>query len=298
MLGQELCLAFQKDSLYEVEGWDKEDIDLTDFSLAGEKITAFHPDIVINAVAYNAVDACEENDEEYAKALVLNRDIPRFLAEKSVEQNFLLVHYSTDAVFDGTLEEGKSDGGCAGGCCGGDCGGSDAGYAEDDMPNPLSRYGESKVLGEQAVLGIAKRYYIIRLSRLFGQPAKSTGAKKSFFSLMLEAAKTKDRVQAVQNEKSCFAYAPDLAQATKELIEHEDSFGIYHLPNSNGATWYDGVRELYRLMGVAIPIEPVTSDAFPRPAKRPAFSVLRNTKRPPLRSWQEALAEYCKEFYK
>jgi dTDP-4-dehydrorhamnose reductase len=112
---------------------------------------------------------------------------------------------------------------------------------------------------------------------------------------MLNAGKTKPAVQVVDGETSCFTYGPDLAEATKELLESGDVFGTYHLMNEGAVTWYEGVLELYRQAGITIPVEPVTPDAYPRPAKRPAFSVLMNTKRPKLRHYSEALTEFLKE---
>jgi dTDP-4-dehydrorhamnose reductase len=102
-------------------------------------------------------------------------------------------------------------------------------------------------------------------------------------------------MSAVDSEMSCFTYAPDLAQATKELLESGDAFGIYHLINEGPVTWYEGVLELYRQAGITTPVKPVTPDAFPRPAKRPTFSVLLNTKRPKLRHYSEALKDFLME---
>lgn len=297
MLGQELVRVFSLDEQYEVVGWDRDDIDVTDFGVAEKKIRKYGPEITVNAIAYNAVDACEENDEEYKKALLLNAEVPKFLARLTKEIGATLVHYSTDYVFDGTLEGTKKEsGGCAtGSCCGGNCHGeAEAGYDEAALPNPRSRYGMSKYLGEREVQKGAEKYYLIRLSKLFGKAAASTIAKKSFFDLMLEIGKTKAVVQAVDDEKSCFTYAPDLAMATKELVESEDSFGIYHLVNSGAVTWYEAVRELYAQAHIGVTIQPVGGDAFSRKAVRPHVSALCNTKRPPLRPYREALGEYLK----
>ncbi|OGI22300.1 MAG: hypothetical protein A2808_00875 [Candidatus Moranbacteria bacterium RIFCSPHIGHO2_01_FULL_55_24] len=296
MLGQELQRIFSADAGYAVSAWDKGDVDITDFEALGRRLGEEHPDIVINAAAYNAVDKCEESEEAFQTALRLNRDVPQFLAKKSSEQGFVLVHYSTDYVFDGTLEKPeKMGGGCQGACCGGNCHGTPEGYDEDSMPNPLSRYAESKLAGEQEVEEHAKEYYLIRLSKLFGKPAASPEAKRSFFDTMLEAGRTKSEVQAVDGEKSCFTYAPDLAAATKEVIESGSPYGIYHLPNEGAVTWYEAILELYRQAGLGTKVIPVAPDAFPRPARRPAFSVLLNTKRPPLRRYEAALAEYLSE---
>lgn len=294
MLGQELVQAFSRDEKYEVTGWDREDIDVTDFSVLEGRLAALQPDIVVNAVAYNAMDRCEEDDVEFEKAMLLNRDVPGFLAEMGAKQGFLLVHYSTDCVFDGALEENKKRTGCCGGgCCGGGSTGQ-VGYNEEAMSNPISRYGASKYAGERVVRERAHEYYLIRLSRLFGRPGKSAEAKRSFFSVMFEQAGLKSEVQAVSDEKSCFTYAPDLAQATKELVESGSDFGMYHLANEGAATWYEAVKELYRLAGKEMKVVPVTSDTFPRPARRPSCSVLLNTKQPKLRHYTEALQEYLK----
>lgn len=299
MLGQELKALLERESGYEVLGWDKDDIDVTDFPALRERLAAEKPDLVINAAAYNAVDLCEESDEEYQKALLLNRDVPDALAKLSNELDFLLVHYSTDYVFDGTIEDKKEGGGCGNSsCCGGNChGGGERGYGEGAFPNPLSRYGESKAAGEERVVSQAKRYYLIRLSKLFGKPAVSPGGKRSFFEMMLEAGKAEQEVQAVDSEKSKFTYAPDLALATKDLIESGEPAGIYHLANEGAVTWYEAVQELYRQAGLSAKITPVTPEAFPRKALRPRFSALINTKRPPLRRYEVALAEYLSELH-
>ncbi len=294
MLGQALVDLFTHDPNYEVVAWDKDDVDVTNFVELREKLVAVKPSIILNCVAYNAVDLAEENDEEFGKALLLNRDVPGELATIANDLGATLIHYSSDYVFDGVFEE-KTGGGCgSSSCCGGNChgGGVEKGYGENAFPNPLSRYAESKAAGEQAVMMNAKQYYVIRLSKLFGKPGVSPAAKKSFFDVMLGAGKTKEEVQVVDSETSCFTYAPDLAMATKDLIEDGDEYGVYHLPNTGGVTWYEAVLELYRQAGLSTKVVPVTPDAFPRPAKRPTFSVLINTKRPPLRRYEVALAEY------
>lgn len=294
MLGQELVRVFSRDETYVVTAWDREDIDVTDFVVLEKRVRELQPALVINAVAYNAVDRCETDDTEYAKALILNRDVPKKLAELSVILGYVLVHYSTDYVFDGVLEENTAAGCCGGGCCGAGDGNNQVGYDESSLPNPLSRYGESKYAGERMVREQAKQYYIIRLSKLFGSPGQSAEAKRSFFSVMLEQTKEKKEVQVVDAEKSCFTYAPDLAQATKELVESESAFGIYHLANEGAATWYEAVQELYRLTQKETAVTAVSPETFPRPAKRPRCSVLQNTKRPKLRHYTAALEEFLR----
>lgn len=273
MLGQELVRVFSRDDQYAVTAWDREEIDVTNFDELKARTKELGPDIILNAVAYNAVDLCETDDAEYAKARILNVEVPRKLAQISQEIRATIVHYSTDYVFDGSQESG---------------------YDEEAQPQPLSRYGETKRGGEEEVLKSGARVYVIRLSKLFGKPASSAAGKRSFFDVMIEKGRSTDEVRVVDDERSCFTYAPDLAEATKALIEDQVPYGIYHLPNEGGVTWYEAVQELYRLAHIETKVTPVTSEAFPRPAKRPATSILLNTKRPKLREYREALEEYLK----
>lgn len=276
MLGQELVLAFQGDEKYQVTAWDREEIDVTDEVMLREKITALRPAIILNAIAYNAVDLCEDDDAEWEKAKQLNVIFPKNLAVLAMELDAVLVQYSTDYVFGGEATR-------------------ETPYSETAISAPVQRYGQTKADGEQAVLTVGGKVYVVRLSKLFGQPAASAGGKQSFFGMMLAFGKMKPEVQAVDGEQSCFTYAPDLAEASKVLIEDGAEYGVYHLVNEGVVTWYEGVRELYRLAGIEMKVIPVSSDHFPRPAKRPVYSVLANTKRPKLRPYTEALAEFVRK---
>ncbi len=274
MLGQELVRVYSEDDEYEVTGWDFEDIDVTDFVAAEKKIRECAPALIVNAVAYNAVDQCEESEDEYAKAKMLNTEVPGFLAQLAKEMDATLVHYSTDYVFDGA---------------------SESGYTEDAEPRPLSRYGMSKWEGEKRVIAVDGKYYVIRLSKLFGKSATSALGKKSFFEKMLEVAEDKKEVTVVDDEKSCFTYAPDLALATKVLEQEGREYGIYHLPNEGVATWYGAAQELFRLAEREAIVKPVSADTFPRKAKRPHSSALINTKCIALRPYTEALGEFLEK---
>jgi dTDP-4-dehydrorhamnose reductase len=271
MLGQELARVYREDKGYVVTAWDVEDINITDFASAERKIRGVLPALIVNAIAYNAVDRCEENEEEYRKATALNAGVPGFLACLAKDIGATIIHYSTDYVFDGE---------------------SAGGYAEDAEPRPVSKYGMSKREGERCVAAADGKYYVIRLSKLFGKPATSATAKKSFFEKMLEVAEGKAEVTAVDDEKSCFTYAPDLALASKVLEQDGRPHGIYHLVNEGAATWYEAAQELFRLAGMSTVVKPVSADAFPRPAKRPKYSALRNTKFITLRPYAEALQEF------
>jgi len=112
---------------------------------------------------------------------------------------------------------------------------------------------------------------------------------------MLDLAKKKKELDVVNEEVSGFTYTPDLARATKKLLESDKGYGIYHITNVGRATWYETAIELFKITGKKIKINPVSGDKFPRPAKRPSYSVLINTKFGMQRDWKEALREYLGE---
>lgn len=296
MLGQELVRIFRRDKDYNVTAWDKEELDITNQSQVNKKMSELKPNIVINSAAYNAVDKAEEK-KEFEAAKNINGLAPGYLAKAAKKNNAIFVHYSSDYVFDGNLEKILEPAGCTHICT--TCSLHDNftpqfGYNESAVPNPISNYGKSKLLGERTVARNAKKYYIIRLSKLFGKPAKTEGAKRSFFDIMLELGRNNRKIRVIDEETSCFTYAPDLAKKTKEIIESKKPFGIYHVTNTDPCTWYEAVVELYHQAKIRAKVVPVSSDEFPRPARRPYVSTLINTKLNPLRSYKEALKDYLR----
>ena len=306
MLGSELVSLYEKASesspeKYEVVAWDIDDVDVRDFENLRKKIQEVWPDVIYNAVAYNAVDSCEDDDEEYEKAKILNTKLPGELAKIAKNLDAIFVHYSSDYVFDGERPV-HSSGQRAPHCCGSGCdGGKYMGkeetipylqYSEEDKPNPLNRYGWAKYKGEQIVEEVGGKYYIIRLSKLFGGLSKNALGKKSFFEVMLKKGREEKEVKAVDSELSKFTYAPDLALESKNIVEENEPFGIYHIVNEGAVTWYEGLKTLYKLAGLDTEIIPVGPEEFPRPAKRAKVSVLQNRKRKPLRNYEEAIREW------
>lgn len=296
MLGQELVKVFKTDKNYKVVAWDKRDIDITREKEVSKKISIIRPEIILNAAAYNAVDKCE-NKKEYETAKKVNGEAPGFLAAAAKKNKAILVHYSSDYVFSG-LPEIPEPTGCTHSCA--TCGlhadfTPEIGFSEDDKPRPVNAYGKTKLLGEKAVAKNTKKYYLIRTSKLFGAPAVSEGAKKSFFEVMLALGKKNKEVKVVDEEIAYFTYAPDAAKKTKEIIDAEKPFGIYHITNADQTTWYEACVELYKLAKLKTKIIPVSGEEFPRPSARPYCSVLLNTKLNPLRSYKEALKEYLKK---
>ena len=307
MLGQELVRVFESDDNYNVTAWDREEIDVTNFDELKKRVADLWPDFIFNAVAYNAVDLCEDDEEEYQKAQILNEKFPKELAKISHALQTVLIHYSTDYVFDGERPVYKSGTGRAPSCCGQGCPGCQYGgqedtidffeYREEDKPNPLSRYGKTKLGGEEEVLKNNPESYVIRLSKLFGKPATSEMGKKSFFDVMLEKGKNGESLKVIDGEMSKFTYAPDLALESKNIVEDDVSdYGIYHVVNEGAVTWYQGVKDLFKIAGINAEVVPVKPEEFPRPAKRPSSSVLSVKKRKPLRHYREALKEYLEEF--
>ncbi|HAM87955.1 MAG: dTDP-4-dehydrorhamnose reductase [Candidatus Falkowbacteria bacterium GW2011_GWC2_38_22] len=281
-LGGQLQIVFQDQ---EVFAWDRDDIDITDKEQIDIKIDKLKPDIIINAAAYNAVDKCEIDNAEFKLAKMLNGTAVGYLADAAIRNKSLFIHFSTDHVFSGHNParqlEAKLNGG----------------FAEDDETATLNRYSESKLLGEKEILKRETKgleYYIVRLSLLFGPKGESPESKPSFFDLMLALSNKQEELTVVYDEVSCFTYSPDLAQTVKKIVFDKMPFGIYHITNSGQASWYDGAREYFNLLNSDVRIKPVSGAIFHRPAKRPSFSALKNTKLEPLRDYKDALKDYLK----
>jgi dTDP-4-dehydrorhamnose reductase len=250
-------------------GWDREDVDVLDAAAFQARLDGlgFVPAAVVNCVAFNDVDGAEDHPE---RAFALNAEFPGRLARWTKEKGAALVHYSTNYVFDGALGE----------------------YRESDAPAPLSAYGNSKWRGEQLVADSGGRWYVVRTAVIFGPKGESELSKKSFVDIMLDLAAKRDTIEAVADEINSVTYAADLAAATRGLLEAASPAGVYHATNRGGASWYDFAREIYRIAGKKTAVLPVPSTRFPRKAKRPPRAILINTQLPPLRPWQEALADF------
>lgn len=288
MLGQALVKEINGFD-YEMAGWDKAELDITDRYQTLKKIVALKPKIIINAAAYNSVDRAETEDSELA--FKINAEAVKYLIEASAQTGALFVHYSTDYVFRGDCEDG---------------------YAENAAPDPQSVYAKSKWEGERRVMEmLAKRhpaastlgaegsiFYLIRTSRLFGSAGADKNAKRSFVETMLDLVKNNGKVELdlIDTEESSPTYVADLARATRELIESGAPAGIYHRTNAGACTWYEWARKIFELAGLSVKLNSVPASHFPRPAPRPKFSRLLTVKLPPLRPWEESLKEFLSNF--
>ena len=166
MLGQELTRLYSKDNDYSVTAWDKDELDMTKKSEMEDKISALRPAVIINAAAYNAVDACEDK-ANYAIAKKINSAAPARLARIAKKIKAKLVHYSSDYVFDGNPDISLEPPGCSGSCAGCNLHHSFVplvGYGENSKTHPINKYGLTKLLGERAVIKNSGKYYVIRLS--------------------------------------------------------------------------------------------------------------------------------------
>jgi dTDP-4-dehydrorhamnose reductase len=253
--------------------WDVAELDITDLHAVREKLQVEKPEVIINAAAYTEVDKAEgERDLAFA----VNATGPGNLATVAKEialpagrQGATLVHYSTDYVFPGTKAEG---------------------YAEDDAAGPaVNVYGESKLAGEEAVKNSGCNFYLLRTAWLYGPNGKN------FVDTMLKLADTKPEISVVNDQHGSPTFTKDLAGATKYLLENTKPFGIYHAVNAGQATWYDLACEVFKLKGKNVKVNPIPASQFPTSAKRPEYSILKNTKGLPMRDWKEALADYLQK---
>ncbi len=271
MLGRDI-VETAKVSEYSVIETDRDTLDITDESAVRSFVEREQPKLIINTAAYNLVDKVED-PAVYPLALAVNATGPGNLAKAAKDNGAAFVHYSTDYVFAGDKPDG---------------------YVETDATNPISKYGETKAAGEEAVLSSGAYAYVCRLSKIFGRPGLTGESKESFVALMLRLAKEKPELQIVDEEVGCPTYTKDVALATKSMLESMRPAGVYHMVNSGeGVTWYGFAKEIFEIAGVTTPYKAVSADAFPpRPAPRPKFAPLLNTKLPPLRHRVEALKEF------
>ncbi len=258
MLGAELVREFGPTV---IAAWDR-DVDITNATIFTQRLEAENPDLVINAAAWTDVEAAEDHEEEVTQVNgVAVGNIAAFCAQKNIP----FVHVSTSWVFDGT--KGTP-------------------YKEDDQPRPLSAYGRSKLYGEEEVLKKCQKFYIVRGDRLYGANGKN------IIDTFRRLGGEKNEINAVYDQIGSSVWTRDLARAMKSLVEDAAPYGIYHLVNEGSASWYDLAVEIISRTSSQARVLPVPGTAYPRKAKVPQNAALANTKRPVLRPWKEALADY------
>lgn len=261
-LGRALQKVLIEDELYL---YDSHDMDITNFEKVEEIIGIKKPDVIINCAAHTKVDLCEEDVENAYK---INAIGARNLAIASSKMNSKLVHISTDYVFEGN---------------------NPVALREDELVNPNTIYGKSKLMGEEFVKSLSKNHFIIRTAWLYGDG-------DNFVRTMLKLSKQHKKLKVVNDQIGTPTSTKDLANLINKLIRTE-YYGTYHGTCHGKCSWYDFAVKIFEHMKVDIEVEPCTTDEFPRPAKRPEFSVLDNFMLriqglDVFRSWEEAIEDY------
>ncbi|SHH58528.1 dTDP-4-dehydrorhamnose reductase [Jatrophihabitans endophyticus] len=245
------------------------DLDITDAAAVERAVADVRPDVVLNAAAYTAVDAAETDE---ATAAAVNEDGPRLLAEALARHGGRLLHVSTDYVFDGA---------------------ADTPYDIGDPTGPRTAYGRTKLAGEQRVrAALPDRSHVVRTAWVYGGPGAN------FVDTMRRLEGERETVSVVADQLGCPTWARDLAAGLLELGRADVPGGVLHFVNAGQASWHDLAREVFRLVG-ADPgrVEPTDTASFPRPAPRPAWSVLSTRAWVAAgltapRPWRDALAAY------
>ncbi len=265
LLGRDCLAVFQE---------NHEVLALSRRELVEAALSRFHPDAVVNAAAFTQVDLCETERDQ---AFRVNVAGPRILARAARHHGALLLHVSSDYVFDGRRPP-------------------PAPYGEDDPPGPLSWYGRTKLEGERAVQEAGGRYAIVRTAWLYGRHGPNFLQKILKLALSPEIPELK--VVADQYGSPTWSYR--LARQLARLLE-AGGLGIYHASAEGYCTWYDLARTFLDLMGVAKPLRPCSTAEFPTPAVRPRNSILENRRLKEaglnlMRPWQEDLTEFVTVF--
>ncbi|WP_299488495.1 dTDP-4-dehydrorhamnose reductase [Acaryochloris sp. IP29b_bin.137] len=265
----------------------KETVNLAVPEQLHEVILSVQPDIIVNAAAYTAVDRAESDAE---LAYIVNQKAPTVLAEIAKTLGALLVHISTDYVFDGTHSHP---------------------YTESDVPTPQSVYGHSKWQGEEGIRQTWDQHIILRTAWVYGSQGKS-----NFVKTMLRLGAERPEVRVVDDQIGAPTWAKDIGDAIASLIQHwsisdpatqADVYGTYHFTNRGVASWYDFAVAIFaeaQALGFPLQIErviPISTPEYPLPAPRPAYSVLSNRKITPILGqlaphWRQSLRHMLQEY--
>ncbi len=259
-LGQELQRSFA--GFGEIVARDHSTLDLSKPEQIQSVVRSVAPDIILNAAAYTAVDRAES---EIDLAMAVNAEAPKILAEEAVRLGAIMVHYSTDYVFDGARQ---------------------GAWTEDDPTNPLNVYGASKLAGEQAIARVGGKFLIFRTSWVYGPHGKN------FLFTMLRLGRERDQLNVVDDQVGAPTTSIELADATHTIIEGIETgrfgakelwSGTYHMTCSGAVSWCGFAKAIFErarpmLNGKTPAVHPIPASAYPTPARRPPNSVLSNEK--------------------
>lgn len=258
----------------EVTAWDRSVADLSRPEELRPLLRQLRPNLILNAAAYTAVDRAESEPD---LAMTVNGVAPRVLAEEAAKLDAVLVHYSTDYIFDGSKK---------------------APWVESDVTNPLNTYGSTKLAGEQAIEEVGGKSFVLRTSWVYGPHGHN------FLRTMLRLGRERDQLKIVADQFGAPTSSVAIADATRATCDkamEEPKYGVYHLSCGGSTSWYGFAQEIFgrhhRMTGEKVPqVSPIPSSEYPTPAKRPANSVLSNEKLQStygvtLPDWRSALSE-------
>ena len=252
------------------------DVEVTRPDSVAAVMEKYRPDLVMNLAAFHRVDVCEDQVEP---AFAVNAYGARHLALSCRAHDAVLLHMSTDYVFGGDRARRTP-------------------YLETDAPAPINVYGVAKLAGEHMIRAVLDRYFIVRVTGLYGV-AGSSGKGGNFVELMLRLAAEGKPIRVVDDQRLTPTYTVDVAHQMAALIETQ-RYGLYHMTNQGHCTWYEFAAEIFRQQGLAPDLHRAKTGDFGELAKRPAYSVLENKALQALgldrmRPWQAALAAYLNE---
>lgn len=258
-------------SVHEVVGLTHSDIEITDIDNVKKVITAIKPDILLNTAAYHIVPEAEKFPD---KAFNVNGTAVLNMAKVCQDSKTTFVHYSTDYVFDGAKQSP---------------------YTEDDRPNPLNVYGNTKLSGEYFALNYSDKSFVIRVSGIYGKvPCRAKGG--NFITTMLKLAKEKPEVRVVNDEVLTPTPTLEIAKTTQALL-NTDAYGLYHMSCEGEVSWYEFARTIWDTLKLQTPLYPASVKDFPLVVKRPFYSVLQNCKlnktvKNEMPNWKNALQNF------
>ena len=252
-LGQSIQFIADKYPNIQFVYTDFQEMDITNLENCKTVFATHKPQFCINTAAYTAVDKAESEQE---KAHLINTVGPENLAKVCKEFDTILLHISTDFIFDGT---------------------STTPYKESDIPNPQSVYGQTKLDGELAIQKNWEKHIIVRTSWVYSQFANN------FMKTMLRLASERDSLSVVNDQIGTPTYAVDLAEVLMKIVQssiihHPSSFGIYNFSNEGQCSWYDFAAAIFHQKRIEIDLKSIPTTSYPTPAKRPSYSVLDKTK--------------------
>ncbi len=264
-LGGDVCRILKEKDIPHT-GIDKDDVDITSEAEIESFFEKISFDVLIHCAAYTAVDKAEEEKE---LCFAINADGTENLAGVCKKKNAAMIYVSTDYVFSG---EG------------------DTPFEVSDEKSPLSVYGKSKLEGEKAVMRLCEKYFIVRTSWVFGEQ------DRNFIATMLRISQSRDEVNVVCDQVGSPTYSADLALLLTEMAK-TDKYGVYHATNSGFCSWYELAKKVFEYKNISMKINPVTSEEYITPAKRPKNSrlskkTLTDSGFELLPPWEDAIKRY------